>query len=167
MHVYEHEDAAEETEYSFVLQVHKTYDNSTRNWWSCYGNNLKSAVLDRYHKTKETDPTGTYRIIQVTKHITRQWEVIDVPQQTSTKYTLKKKPNGYDFGARYIVEDTEGMEVFSMTSDKLWDAYLILKTKEKVIEVLLGQGTLLSKTEKDALEFLVNETYSEFMNRNS
>lgn len=166
MHLYEYEDTAEETEYSYVLQLYKTTQGKTR-WWSCYGNNAKPAVLDRYYKTKESNPTGTYRVIQVTKHVTRRWEVLDVPQQTRIKYTLKKKPNGYDFGARYIVEDAEGREVFSMTSNRLWDAYIILKTKEKVIEVLQGQGTLLSKTEKEALEFLVNETYSEFMNRTS
>lgn len=164
MHLYEYEDTAEETEYSYVLQVYKTTQSNTR-WWSCYGNNAKPAVLDRYHKTKESNPTGTYRVIQVTKHITRRWEVLDVPQQIRMKYTLTKKPNGYNFGARYIVEDVEGKEVFSMTSERLWDTYIILKTKEKVIEVLQGQGTLLSETEKDALEFLVNETYSEFMNK--
>lgn len=83
MHVYEYEDAAEETEYSFVLQVQKTYENSSRNWWSCYGNSCESLVLDRYYETKKLEPNKTYRIIKVTKHITRSWETLDVLQKLS------------------------------------------------------------------------------------
>ena len=81
MHIYEHEDAAEETEYSFVLQVQRTYDNSTRNWWSCYGHSYERFVLKRYYKTKKLEPDLTYRIIKVTKHITRSWEVLETPYE--------------------------------------------------------------------------------------
>ena len=81
MHVYEYEDEAEETQYSFVLQVQKTYDKLTRIWWSCYGNSHESLVLNRYHETKKLEPNKTYRIIKVTKHITRSWEVLETPYE--------------------------------------------------------------------------------------
>lgn len=165
MHLYEYEDTAEETEHSFVLQVYKTTDDKTR-WWSCYGNTSESSVMDRYYKTKNSDPHGTYRVIKVIKHITRHWETLEIPEQQTTKYKLSKKPNGYDFGALYIVEDENGNTVFTMTSEKLWDFFLLLPTKEKVIELLLGRGTNLTKAEQGALKFLINKTYSEFMNKN-
>ena len=82
MHVYEYEDAAEETEYSFVLQVQKKYENSSRWWWSCYGHSHESLVLKRYYETKKLEPDLTYRIIKVTKQITRSWEVLDLPPET-------------------------------------------------------------------------------------